>query len=149
MRLLTSRTRLGRITPHRRGYLTLELLFVFPLLIMLLAGMIQLSMTLHARQQLVAACREGARVAALGGDATDVERAVHRSLGDGRLGESSVLLTTEEDQPLASARQVPPGEPVAVWVRLPTARAVPDLLRFIGYSIRDDEIVARTIMRRE
>jgi Flp pilus assembly protein TadG len=127
----------------------MELLLVFPILMMLLAGMIQFSMMLHARQQLVAASREGARVAALGGDATEVERAVKRSLGNGRLGEAVVTMTTDEDQPVASALQVPQGEAVAVWVRLPTTRAVPDLLRFIGYSIRDDEIVARTIMRRE
>lgn len=136
-------------TRQRRGYLTLELFLVFPILMLLLAGMIQFSMMLHARQQLVAAGREGARVASLGGDAHDVEHAVHRTLGEGRLSEATVLLTTEDDHPLASAQQVPPGEPVAVWVRLPTTRAVPDLLRFIGYSIRDDEIVVRTIMRRE
>jgi hypothetical protein len=36
-----------------------------------------------------------------------------------------------------------------VWVRLPARHAVPDLLRFIGYSLRDDQIVGRTVMRRE
>ena len=41
------------------------------------------------------------------------------------------------------------GDAVAVWVRLPTVHAVPDLLRCIGYSIKDDELIARTLMRRE
>ena len=37
----------------------------------------------------------------------------------------------------------------SVTVQLPTAVAVPDLLPFIGFSISNDIIVARTVMRKE
>ncbi|HMP17952.1 MAG TPA: TadE/TadG family type IV pilus assembly protein [Gemmatales bacterium] len=129
----------------RRGILVLELLFILPILLLLTLAMVQFSLTLHARQQLVAASREGCRVAALGGDLGEVERTV----GQGRLAEADIEITDEQGSTIPSGQAVPSGEAVAVWLRLPTAHAVPDLLRFMGYSIRDDELVARTLMRRE
>ncbi|HMO36296.1 MAG TPA: TadE/TadG family type IV pilus assembly protein [Gemmatales bacterium] len=133
----------------RRGILVLELLFILPILLLLTLAMVQFSLTLHARQQLVAASREGCRVAALGGDLGEVERTVKRTLGQGRLAEADIEITDEQGSTIPSGQAVPSGEAVAVWLRLPTAHAVPDLLRFMGYSIRDDELVARTLMRRE
>lgn len=134
---------------RRRGVLALELLLVLPLLLILILAMVQFSLTLHARQQLVAASREGCRVAALGGDLGDVERMVRKTLGGGRLGDADIELTDESGAAVPSGQAVPSGEAVAVWLRLPAAYAVPDLLRFAGYSTRNDELVARTVMRRE
>jgi hypothetical protein len=125
------------------------LIFVFPFLLMFLLGMVEVSLMLFSRQQLVAASREGARVAALGGDETDVQETVVRYLGPGRLADADVAVTAVDGQPVRSARDIPSGEPVEVWLRLPTAHAVPDLLRFVGFSIREDEIVVRTVMRKE
>jgi TadE-like protein len=134
---------------RRSGSLTVEMIVVFPILLALLVGMIEFSMILFSRQQLTAASREGARVAALGGELSDVERTVVRYLGDGRLGDAQVIMTDAAGHHLATADAVPSGEPVEVWVRLPANHSVPDLLAFLGYSIRNDEIVARTVMRRE
>jgi hypothetical protein len=133
----------------RRGSLTMELLLVFPIVVALLLGMIEFSMILFSRQQLLAASREGARVAALGGDKQDVKNAVQRYLGQGRLATTEVRLTDAAGAAIASGGAVPPGEPVEVWLRLPTNYAVPDLLKFVGFSIKKDELVARTVMRRE
>ncbi len=133
----------------RRGVLSLELLLFLPLVLLLLLAMVQFSMTLFARQQLVAASREACRVAALGGDLGEVEQTVHRVLGNGRLGDADIDLTDEQGKPIPSGMAVSSGESVAVWLRLPTNHAVPDLLRFMGYSHRKDELVARTLMRRE
>ena len=138
-----------RTSARRRGSLTVEMLLVLPIVLAFFLGMIEFSLILYSRQQLVGASREGCRVAALGGDQAEVERAVKRYLGTGRLGDAWVRLTDGQGRPIPSARFLPPGEPVQVWVELPTAHAVPDLLRFLGYSIRDDELVARTVMRRE
>lgn len=138
-----------RTRRERRGVLALELLLILPLLLVIILAAVQFSLTLHARQQLVAASREGCRIAALGGDLGEVEKMVRKVLGDGRLGEADVELTDETGAPVPSGLAVPSGEAVAVWLRLPTAYAVPDLLRFVGYSIRKDELVARTVMRRE
>ncbi len=134
---------------RRRGHLTLELLMVFPILLVLLLAMVEFSLILHARQQLLSASREACRVAALGGSAEAVQSEAKRCLGEGRLGDADVELTDEWGQPLPGGQAVPSGSAVMVWVRLPTWHAVPDLLRFIGYSIKDDEIVGRTVMRRE
>ena len=44
---------------------------------------------------------------------------------------------------------VPSGGPVSVRVSISAAQAVPDLLAFIGFSIRGDVLVAQTVMRKE
>jgi hypothetical protein len=70
-------------------------------------------------------------------------------LGEGRLADAQVSMIDMHGQSVSAANAVPPGEPVEVWLRLRANHAVPDLLRIVGYSIKDDEIVARTVMRRE
>lgn len=133
----------------RRGILAFELLLFLPILLLLVLAMVQFSLTLHARQQLVAASREGCRIAALGGDVGEVERMVRRTLGSGKLADADVELTDETGAAIPAGMSVPSGDSVSVWLRLPTAHVVPDLLRFMGYSIKNDELVARTVMRRE
>jgi len=134
---------------RRRGSLTVEMTLLFPIVLLFFLGMIEFSMMLHARQQLLAASREGARVAALGGDIEEVRQAVRIYLGGGRLGDADVRLTALGSEPLQDARQIPSGEPVEVWVSIPAGYVVPDLLRIVGYSIRNEELVARTVMRKE
>ena len=133
----------------RRGILAFELLLVLPILLIVVLAAVQFSLTLYARQQLVAASREGCRVAALGGNLSEVESTIRRTLGNGRLADADIELTDETGKPLSDGMILPSGESVAVWLRLPTVHVVPDLLRFIGYSIQTDEMVARTLMRRE
>jgi hypothetical protein len=133
----------------RRGSVAAEFVLLAPVVIALLLAMVQFSMALTARQQLLAASREGARVAALGGDRHDVAAAVRQTLGGGPLGQCEVCVMDGTGCPVAGGHEVPTGETVAVCVRLPTRKAVPDLLRFIGYSIKDEVIVVRTAMRRE
>lgn len=133
----------------RRGILTFELLLILPILLIVVLAAVQFSLTLQARQQLVAASREGCRVAALGGDLGEVERTVRKTLGSGRLADADIELTDEAGAAIPAGMSVPSGESVSVWLRLPTVHVVPDLLRFMGYSIKNDELVARTLMRRE
>ncbi len=146
---MKSRHSLAHRRHTRRGILALELLLILPILLLLILAMVQFSLTIHARQQLVAASREGCRIAALGGDLGEVERTVRRTLGNGRLADADIELTDESGKSIEAGQAVPTGEAVAVWLRLPTVHAVPDLLRFMGYSIKGDEIIARTLMRRE
>ncbi|MFO0813768.1 MAG: TadE/TadG family type IV pilus assembly protein [Gemmatales bacterium] len=137
------------VARRRRGILAFELLLILPIILLLILAMVQFSLTLHARQQLVAASREGCRIAALGGNLTEVERTIKRTLGNGRLADADIEVTDESGAVISEGQTVPSGESIAVWLRLPTAHVVPDLLRFIGYTIKDDELVARTLMRRE
>lgn len=129
----------------RRGGLTLELLLVLPVLLTVLLGTVEFSLWLAAQQQVVLASREGARAAATGAAVDEVEAVVRRVLGDARFAsaELAVQITDPAGQP------IPPGDPVAVAVRLPARTVVPDLLVFIGLSIRNESLVARTVLRKE
>lgn len=143
------RSSTGARAGHRSGYLLFELLLLLPVLLVLILAAVEFGMLLHARQQLIAASREGCRVAAVGGNQEDVAEMARQVLGPGRLGDAEIQIALADGTPVPSPAEIPTGEAVAVWVRLPARYAVPDLLRFIGYSLRDDQIVARTVMRRE
>jgi hypothetical protein len=137
------------LSTKRRGSLTMEMILLFPIALAFFLAMIEFSLILHCRQQILAASREGCRVAALGGDVEEVQVTIKRYLGDGRLGEAEVELTNGDGESISSSTIIHSGDPVEVWVRIPTGYVVPDLLRCVGYSIRNDEIVARTVMRKE
>jgi hypothetical protein len=131
---------------QRRASFTLELLLIFPVLLALILCVVEFSMLLAISEQLAQASREGARVAAVGGDVEDVEEAVHRALGHGRLEQEvkiEAVLTDEDGHPLHE------GDPVEVRVSVAADVAVPDLLRFVGISIHDDTLAGRTVMRKE
>ena len=141
VKLTQVRTRRER----RGGSLTLELLFVLPILMAVLLGTIEFSLFGLARQQLVAASREGARVAALGGSQQDVRNAVQLYLGNGQLAPAAIqaVLTDPAGNP------IPSGQPVTVTVSVPATQAVPDLLAFLGISLTNENIIAQTVMRKE
>jgi Flp pilus assembly protein TadG len=121
------------------------MLVLLPVFITLLLAVVQISLMLAVSHQLAAASREGARVAAQGGDEQEIDDAVRRSLGNGRLSQATIdkVLTDDKGRPLHS------GEPVVVMVSIPAADAVPDLLRFIGWTLDDETFRGRTIMRKE
>jgi Flp pilus assembly protein TadG len=123
----------------RAGNASVELLMLLPVLIAVIAAGVEFSMLLAVRQQLTAASREGARVAALGGDEQAVKDAVWHTLGSGNTATAEVTVV------------VPPnsGDPAEVWIQLSATAAVPDLLRYVGYSIRGETITVRTVMRKE
>ncbi|MCS6850439.1 MAG: pilus assembly protein [Gemmataceae bacterium] len=139
--------RSGRRRSRRRwgGLLTFELLLVVPIWLALLGAALEFGTVLIVRQQLLAASRDGARVAALGGDLEDVRQAVRRALGPGRLPGAAIYVRMFDEQ----GRPLAPGETVEVWVRLPVAQAAPNFLSLIGASLPKGDLVARTAMRKE
>jgi Flp pilus assembly protein TadG len=131
---------------RRRGIATIELILVTPILLFLLLAMIELSLILFVKQQLVAASAQGARVAAQGGSAEEVEAAVRMALRDTRLGhyaEVDAVVTDGTGQPMAT------GAAVQVNVRVAAADVVPDFLAIIGFSLRKEELISSTLMRKE
>ncbi len=136
---------MARNRQTRRGVLALEMLLFLPVLLGVLLATVEFSMLLVAEQQVLIASREGARVAAQGGDTTDIQNAVQVFLGNGRLGQATVtaILTDQSGQP------IPSGGAVAVSVSLPATQAVPDLLVLLGYSISGDTLVGTTVLRKE
>jgi Flp pilus assembly protein TadG len=129
----------------RPGSFSVELLFILPVLLALILGMVEFSLILAARQQLTAASREGARVAAVGGNTQEVSAAVQTFLGNGALSGAQVssVLTDKNNNPL------PSGANVTVTVTLPTAQVVPDMLAPFGFTLGQDVMVAQTVMRKE
>ena len=131
--------------PRRSAVAALELLLVLPLLMTVLLGTVLFSLWLSAQQQVNLAAREGARVAATGGGIDDINAVVRLALGDARYQRATVQAQLDGPDGGPAA----PGDPVAVIVSLPATAAVPDLLAFIGLSIRDQVLVGRTVMRKE
>jgi hypothetical protein len=129
---------------RRRGSLTVELVLVLPILVLLLLAMIQFSLMLTARQQLLSASREGARMGARGGSAADIECAARRVLGDGSLAQADVQSQRAPEQPGAP---VGGSECVQVMVHIPIGAAVPNFLSWLFSA--DDELTACTVMHCE
>jgi Flp pilus assembly protein TadG len=130
---------------RRRGGIALETLFVLPVLVIVALAVVELSLLISARQQLLTASRDGARCAATGGSPREIEHAVRSRLGHGALAQAKIkaILTDEAGRPLNT------GEPVVVQVEVPATAASPDLLRVIGFSLQKQTVAAYTVMRKE
>lgn len=129
----------------RHGTLAIELLIVLPLLLTVLLAGVEFSLLLVAQQQVVVASREGARVAAQGGAADDVQAAVQKFLGQGPLSQASVTATLTDDH----GQPIPAGGSVSVTVSIAATQAVPDMLAYVGISLSNQSLVGRTVMRKE
>ena len=156
---------------QRTGSVAVELLLLTPIVLGLILAVVEIGMMTAANEQLAAASREGSRVAALGGGPGEIRRAVWNHLGQGNLATAQItaVLTLNQDgtpvvtaltdgngQPIdnalgsnGQAQAIPSGDPVLVRVETPTTNAVPDLLAFIGFSIKKSTLVGQTIMRKE
>jgi hypothetical protein len=135
-----------RTSTARRGTLIVELLLVAPIFVVLLTAMIEFSMILTARQELLAASREGCRVAAHGAPNEEVRAAVACVLGDSRLREAEVRIKHfEENHVLPHA----PRDRVQVVIHIPTTCVVPDFLGLVGISFAEDELACCTVMSME
>lgn len=122
--------------------MAIELLFVLPILLALILASIEFSMLLSARQQITSATREAARVAALGGGEKDVQRILDRFLGP---NDVTFRMTTAR----ANGDPLEPGDPVEVKVTAPTTRFVPELMCFVGFSLKGTHLVSTAVMLRE
>jgi len=146
-----------RLIPHNRSkrhartgvrkgaIMAMELLLILPLMMAIFFGTVEYGLLLAAEARLFNASREGARVAAAGGDSDDVEAAVKAALiaREAELVDIQSLLTDDNDDPLK------PGDQVAVMVSAPATTLVPDFLRFIGISISNRCLIGQTVMRKE
>jgi hypothetical protein len=140
MRIATEQRR------SRRGIVLVELVLVAPIFIVLLTAMIEFCLILVARQELLAACHEGCRVASHGAPNEEVRAAVKNVLRDGRLVQAEVNIRHfEEDHVLPHA----PRDRVQVVVHIPTTCVVPDFLGLVGISFAEDELACGTVMSME
>ena len=140
--MLRQTTTFQKRNPPRQGAIhAVELLLLLPIILGLILGMVEYSMILSIDQQLAVASRQGARVAAQGGSSAEVEAAARLVLGTGNVGQSAVVTSQLTDVS---------GDPVSVSVTVAdAASAVPNMLSFLGFSIKDQPLAGLTIMRKE
>jgi Flp pilus assembly protein TadG len=123
--------------------LAVELLLVLPLFLLFLAGMIEFSLLLTARQELLAASREGARVASHGADCDEVIAVVRRCLGKGSLRHANVdIQHFDEDCILPNCRR----DRVQVVVHIESTKVTPDFLAMFGITFCNKRLAAGTVM---
>ena len=132
--------RLKRSAEKRSGMLSLELVLVLPLIATILFAVCEFGLLFSGRQSLVAASRAAARVATLAGATQDdVAQTVQDQL------EPELCQELRIDAELGRHS----GDLVVVTLSLPMTSVSPDLLRFIGLSLRDHDLVAETVMCKE
>lgn len=125
---------------RNRGFLTMELVFVLPILMLILFALFEFSMLFYARGYVTEASRAGARTASLQGvDQEEIERDVLRILKPGMRSQASIEVEKGEYS----------GDTVSVIVKVPMNVASPDLLWPIGYSLRNRYFLAETRMLKE
>jgi len=127
--------------------MAMEFLLVFPLMLAIFFGTVEYGLLLAAEARLFNASREGARVAAAGGNIEDVRAAARTALLTGE--QSRVDIQAVLTDPPSSSNPVLPGGQVAVIVCAPARALVPDFLRFIGMSLANRCLVGQTVMRKE
>lgn len=123
---------------RRRGSTVAELIVVMPVLVTFLLGTIEFSMLLQARQQLLAAAREGARVGSRGGTDSEIQAQVQNVLGY----TATVSITR--------ATAVPPNtrDSVTVVVQTAAVNLVPNLLPYV-YNLNGQNLLGRAVMNLE
>jgi Flp pilus assembly protein TadG len=132
--------------PSRRGSLTLELLLIAPVLLGLIAAIVEMSLIMAAQQRLTAASRAGARVAALGGTEAQVIAATQAVLGTGSLSQAQITAVVTD----SSGNPLPSGSPVSVTVSIRANLIVPDITgRLLGSCTSTLVLTAQTVMIKE
>ena len=142
----SARRRPGRPDASKRrcGSVVVELLLIFPILAGFLLGTIEFSLLLYTRQQMLAASREGARVAARGGSDDEVKAAVKQALGTSGAAADNALTT------ITRTTATPPNtrDQVQVSVQVADTKVVPNLIPFI-IDLRNEQLMAFTVMNVE
>jgi hypothetical protein len=152
MMLLTRQTR------SRAGMiLTVELLFVLPILLIVMLGILEYYMLVSAREHMLLAANLGTRVAAArASDAhSDSDRAAvaaeaiktaKESL-HGNLDKAEFEVIWSQDQPPTTTAGEAPW--VQVKVKVKARQVVPDVLGWVGFTLGSRDIVAANTMMQE
>ncbi len=135
-----------RFKRQRQGYLqSIELLLILPVLILILVALGEAALVLSAQARVKEASRAATRVATLPATTTSshdraIQAEVERVLGHEDYIEAAEVVINRGSNS---------GDPVSVEVKMPMLAASPDMLASFGFSLRQRQLVARTVMRRE
>ncbi|MDW8243464.1 MAG: hypothetical protein RMJ88_09655 [Thermogemmata sp.] len=120
----------------------MEILLTLPLLLLVAAGLVGLADLLVAEQLVGEAAARAARVAALGGDETEVQQVVAAVLGEHRASRARILIGSPEGTPSPPA----PGQPLEVRVELRVRDAT---LTWLVPANPNELLIGRAVMLRE
>ena len=130
----------------RRGFMnSLELVFFLPIVIITLVVVVQFSQILAAEARLSGASREGARVAASGGNTQQIRHAVHAALLARE--RSHVTIETNALGSDGGPASLTPGSDVVVRVSVPTKEVVPSAILLV--LVNNRVLIGQTVMRKE
>ena len=125
---------------RRKGFLSAEIVMMFPIFLLVLSGLFEFSLLFFARGELAEATRVGARKASLPGvSVEEVEEEVRRVLSP-RL---------QRDMELVIDPGIRSGDVVTVAIAVSMDSASPDLLWPIGYSLKNQQLYESSRMIRE
>ncbi len=125
------------------------MLILLPIFLVLLLGFVEICMIVIAEERLAAASYQGARVASQGGTSADITAVVNTSLGQGTLQANVAVTISDPNGPITDPEDDLSGVPLTVTLQASATTIVPDLLRFIGFSISNQVLVGQTVMRKE
>ena len=142
--------------PHlaktRRGaILSMEMLFVLPVFVVLLLGLVEVAFLLSAQNQLQVACHQACRAGTQptpGPLAQSWQEQIRQEVYDAadRVLHKPQLRKTKE---LKFEPGLHTGDPVRVKMRLPMSAAAPDLLAVFGFRLKGRYLYAECVMRKE
>lgn len=125
---------------NKRGFLTMELVFVLPILLLVIMALLEFCLLFFARSSVVEASRIGARHATYAGSSIeDIENEVRKVLSPKMQQNMKVTADIGEHS----------GDVVVVTVAVPMTNASPDLLSMIGFGLRNRNLYSETRMIRE
>lgn len=133
-----SGNRRGALHERTGSILSMELLFVLPVMLLLVLAMVEMTFLIAAETRLAAASREGARIAALGGDAGDIQDRLDALFGSQSSDVAFIVTFLNDSQN--------PGDPVQVEVSGTASAFAPNYLKFAGFDLARKTLTARTVM---
>lgn len=140
------RPRRRAVAFRRRGVLSLEMILVLPILLIVVLATVEFGMLLASGQAVNAAASVGAREATLpGATPAKVQDAVRRAVASWRFANRLDAVQISPAHP-QDART---GDPVKVTVSVDSLAAAPNLLRFVGVSLKGQKLSASFVLRKE
>jgi Flp pilus assembly protein TadG len=125
----------------RVGSIAFEALLVVPVLLLIIAALVEFALVVSAEQKLAEASGLAARVGSTGRSEDDIKQAVKTVLGTKQY-ERATVYTQRRNDPHT-------GSVIEVRVELPAKVVSLNLLHSIGLDLSGETLTGRTVMRME
>lgn len=121
--------------------LSMELIFVLPILLALILASVEFGMLWSSGRRVEEAAAAGCRTASFrGADEAAIRRSIERTLDRASLVKNYAIDVR---------RDLPDPSEVCVTISVPMKAAAPDMLGIIGFTLGSRKITAQSVMRKE